>query len=439
MGFRRAVVAFMVFVLAFSPGHGGAAWSQTPPSSLDSVAAALRRSPVYIDPTAERALPEPKAEQLASRIRDKGAPVFVAVLPSSITGQGGANQVLRDLVARTGLSGTYAVVVGESFRATSTSLSNADEIATAAIDAKRDEGTFPVLDEFVRRVASEGRAPGSGGGATPATSASGGSQRDGGGGAGSLLPLVLLAAAAALVLIWSRRRRRHPMSAEHAQLEHAMASDRQMLRAQLSVLSDDVMRLEPQVTLHPEARTDYEAAVERYRIASAAMDYADEPVDMVRVQRVVEEASYAMSRARALTEGRTPPPPPEDLRRPGAREEPALDLDETGMPFYAGGAPFYGGGWFGGGYGGGGYGGGGYGGGGLFGGLLLGSMLGGLGPFGGWAGNHIEINDYGDNDRFGRGDGWGGGDGWGDGIGGGDWGGGGGDWGGGGDVGGGDW
>lgn len=180
VGFRRAVVALMVFMLPFNPGHGGVAWPQTSPSSLDAAASALRRSPVYADPTAERALSDSEAEQLASPIRDEGAPVF----------------------------------------------------------------------------------------------------------------------------------------------------------------------------------------------------------------------------------------------------------DETGMPFYAGGAPFYGGGWFSGGYGGGG----------LFGGLLLGSMLGGFGPLSGWGGDHIEINDYGDDDRSGRGDGWGGGDGWGDGIGGGGWGGGGGgDWGGGGDVGGGDW
>jgi len=69
-----------------------------------------------------------------------------------------------------------------------------------------------------------------------------------------LLPLVLLVAAGALLFVWSRRRRRQRAYADHAQLEQAMASDRQMLRAQLSVLSDDVMRLEPEVTLHPEGR-----------------------------------------------------------------------------------------------------------------------------------------------------------------------------------------
>jgi len=140
MGSRRTVAALIVFVLAFAPGHGGAAWSQTSQSSLDVVAAALRRSPVYVDPAAERALSDADAEQLAVRIRDEGEPVFIAVLPSSTAGTGGADRVVRDLVDQTGLSGTYAVVVGDTFRATSTSLDNADEIATAAFQDKRTEG-----------------------------------------------------------------------------------------------------------------------------------------------------------------------------------------------------------------------------------------------------------------------------------------------------------
>jgi hypothetical protein len=142
------------------------------------------------------------------------------------------------------------------------------------------------------------------------------------------------------------------------------------------------------------------------------------------VQRVLDEASYAMDRVRAVAEGRPAPALPASLRTPGPNAEPALALDDEQRPVYVGGGMggmggmgaggFYGPGWFPGT--------------GLLGGFMLGSILG--GGWGGWGGGQTVIV----NDNDGGGDGWGG-------FGGGDWGGGGlggGDWGGG-DVGGGDW
>ena len=64
------------------------------------------------------------------------------------------------------------------------------------------------------------------------------------------------------------------------------------------MLADDVVRLEPEVEIHPEARSDFDAAVNRYRAAQAAIDYADQPLDLVRVARVIAEARYSMDRAR---------------------------------------------------------------------------------------------------------------------------------------------
>ena len=194
------------------------------------------------------------------------------------------------------------------------------------------------------------------------------------------------------------------------------------------MLADDVVNLEPQVELHPDARPDYEAAVSRYRVAQEALRSTGQPIDLVRVGRLLDEAQYAMARAKALVEGREPPPPPSDLTQPGRRGEPPVDLDERGQPAYVGGgSPFYGGGWFGGG------------------GRPDDRPVPGpdAGRRLGLGGGH-DTNVYVDNDGSG-GDGGdqggdvGGGD-WGGGIGGGDWGGGGGgDWGGGGDMGGGDW
>ncbi len=141
-----------------------------------------------------------------------------------------------------------------------------------------------------------------------------------------------------------------------------------MLRAELSVLADDVLRLEPQVALKPDARNDYDAAVHRYRVARAALDDAEAPVDLSRVQRVVDEATWSMARARAIVEERPLPSPPDVLRRPGPHGEPAVRTDERDTPTYVSSQVPYRVGWF-------------TTGGGLFGGLLLGSILGGFGAW----------------------------------------------------------
>lgn len=148
-----------------------------------------------------------------------------------------------------------------------------------------------------------------------------------------------------------------------------------MMRAELSVLADDVLRLEPQVTLKPEARDDYEAALHRYKVAQAALDDTEAPVDLVRVQRVVDEASYSMTRAKAILDGRQPPAPPQPLQTQGRHGEPALELDHEDRPQYVGSPASFQSGWFALGPG-------------LFGGLLMGSMLtGGMGMFGDDSGN----------------------------------------------------
>jgi hypothetical protein len=163
--------------------------------------------------------------------------------------------------------------------------------------------------------------------------------------------------------------------------ERAETTNDQVLRAELSVLADDVVRLEPQVALNEQARDDYEAATHRYRVAQAALDYADQPIDLVRVQRVVDEANWSMSRVRAILAGRRPPDPPEPLQHPGPRGEPAVGVDDGHRPVYIDSPAGFRSGWF-------------SAGGGLFSGLLMGSMLGGFG--GGWVVEE-HVDDDGDN------------------------------------------
>jgi hypothetical protein len=99
----------------------------------------------------------------------------------------------------------------------------------------------------------------------------------------------------------------------------------------------------------------------------------------VRVQRVVDEATWSMSRARAILEGRSLPEPPPALRRPGPHGEPAIAVDARQHPISS--AAFRSG-WF-------------SAGGGLFGGLLLGGFG------GGWIVHEHGDDVDGDNSDFG--------------------------------------
>ena len=360
---RRSLLAAGLAIVVLAAVGGMAAGA--PAVVIDDVAQALQSDPVYVDPDAERALSAEEVDEVRAAIRSANTPIYIAVLPAAAADAAGGDpaEVASQLAAAVGRAGTYAVVVGDRFRAGSSELpaGQAAELARQALDAQGDD-TSGVLVDFVQRV-GDAAAGESGGGS--------GSGDGGGGGGGGGFPWlgVLLAGGAAVggYSIWRGSQRRKAEAAERARAEEA---DRQMLRAEIQVLADDVVRHETEVQLHPEAQADYDAAVNRYRAAEAALDYADEPVDLVRVERVVAEARYSMDRARAIIDGREPPAPPEELRQPGRHGEPAVTIDEQRQPAYVGYPGGYSGGWFGG-----------MGGGGLFSGLLLGSLLGG---FGGW-------------------------------------------------------
>lgn len=374
-------------------------------TSLDAAASALRNNPVYVDGSAELA-GDIDADRLRARIRSGESPIFVAVLPASA---GDANQMPTELANKVGLRGTYAVVTGRSFRAGSNVLpaGQAGALATASFQARSENGVGAVVETFVDRVNEAASGQSAGGG----TASGGDSRESSGSGSGGALLLLLLVAGGGF-FIWSRSKSK----ARRAEEARQYAADRQLLQAELSVLGQDVMGLEPDVSLHPDARPDYDAGVTRFQSAKAALEYADDRIDLVRVERVIDEGRYAMARARAVIDGRQPPPPPETLTRPGRHGEPPIELDDDRQPVYAG----YGGGW----YGGGGWFGGGSG---VLTGLMIGSMLGG-GWGGGWGGGYYGGSHGGQDSGGDSGGGdWGGGD-----FGGGDFGGG--DFGGGGDF-----
>jgi hypothetical protein len=257
-------------LLAFAAPAAGAQ------DALDRAAAALRSDPVYVDPDAELAITDAQANELRARIGDRD--IYVAILPGS---RDEARAVAADLANRVGRPGTYGIVVAGRFVAGPSS--DAVDASSEAFEAHRDEGVSAVLLDFVDRV--EG-----GGG-------------DGGGvGAGVFVVLGLAGAGGAALLV-SRRRRRRRLAAEFAEVKDNARDD-------LVALGDDIRALEVDMDMpnaSAEAREDYARAVECYDRADQAWRLARAPADLEPVGSALEEGRWAMSCARARTEGRPPP------------------------------------------------------------------------------------------------------------------------------------
>ena len=177
---RLAVAVLLALVAALA----GAAGATAQGTDVERAAQALQRAPVYQDPDAENALSAAELADLRRRVEATNDPIFVAILPRAA---GAPNGVVVDLARATRRRGTYAVVVGNSFRAVSNAepQKTAASEATAAFRAHRGEGVEAVLADFVDRTAQEGvqgndGGSGGGGGGGGGTECSGPGQCPGG-------------------------------------------------------------------------------------------------------------------------------------------------------------------------------------------------------------------------------------------------------------------
>ncbi|HET6856574.1 MAG TPA: hypothetical protein VFH94_05690, partial [Streptomyces sp.] len=100
------LLALAATALAVAPG----AQAATP---LDTAADALREGPVYVAPGAASQLSAADAKALTKKIEDAGKPVFVAVLPKNADFP--EDGLLRNLRAKTGITGLYAIRLGDGF------------------------------------------------------------------------------------------------------------------------------------------------------------------------------------------------------------------------------------------------------------------------------------------------------------------------------------
>jgi hypothetical protein len=291
-----------------------------------AVAAFHAGNPVYVDPAAEMAgrVSAKDAAAMRQRIKTGGQAMFVAVLPRSVVADanGDPSRLPALLHQRSQYRGTFAVLVGGSFRAASTDLrrGQARAMAEAAFEAKKGDGPAAVLKTFVDDVENAEPAGAKGSSGAPL----------------AVVAVVLLVALGVLVFA-VRRRRDGAGPAERL---------KRSVRRDLDEVTAAALALQPAAVQRADAGSELAAALTRCQAAALAVDRAGTVEDVGRVARVVAEARYALDRTRAVLDGRTPPLPPPDLSAPGAHGEPPVTA-EDGTPCYVGSsAGWYGAGWF---------------------------------------------------------------------------------------------
>ncbi|MER7776500.1 hypothetical protein ABTZ21_16125 [Streptomyces sp. NPDC096191] len=281
------VIAALAVLMAGAPGAQAA-------TDVSEIGAALRESPVYVDPAASDLLSDADADALADKIEDAGEPVFVAVLPAGYP----TENLFQNLRTETGITGLYGVRLGDEFdaRADSSVLSrqgvnNLVTAAQGAGDTKAQLNDF--VDDALRSV--RGSAPSSwdSGGATVPT--------------GALITAgAVVAAGGAGAFAIARRNRLRREEEQRQSLERL----RVVVDEDITAFGEELDRLD----FHPgepgaddAMRADYEHALDAYEQAKTFMGNARKPEDVRAVTQSLEDGRFSLTRLAARREGRPLP------------------------------------------------------------------------------------------------------------------------------------
>ena len=435
----RRLLALMLGVLA-------AIWLSGTPARADTLKDCLAKHHVCVTSEGRSLISQSQQDQLEQAIGNDDIYLVVAA-----SGSSGYDAAMRQIISTLGAENKQFVVGFLDSRLKHFGASNqgvlapgaAADIATTVVQQHQsDQDIFAAMQDFVRDVQQEARAPGS---SAAAASPPSHTLRN----VLIVLGVILLVVILGGLFIWRPRRLRRQR--ELAEAKAAAQDDLLALNNRITDHQNDVS-----VQSNPEAAAEQVAALAAYERGTAALDAARRPGDMQAVSRNIAEGQYRLACAEAVANGQPKPgrrpmcffdprhgmsvadvswAPPDggpsrmvpvcidDERKidQGIQPDMRTVQDSSGARVQyvnAGFAPAY---WGGFGYGGA-----------MLGGFLLGEAL---------ASPPIFINEYGYGDPgyYGDGDNYGGGDFGGDGgndFGGGDFGGG--DYGGGGDFGGGD-
>jgi len=286
-----AALLFAVLALFFLTGPAPGAAAAT---SVSTIAAELRRNPVYVDPAAAGQLSTADARALSERIEAAGKPVFVAVLPDGFPTQ----NLFTNLRTATGVTGLYAVRLGDRFDARADSSVMSRTAVRNLVTSVQGEGARTQLTDFTDRALANvgGRAP-----------ATWGSPGGGGTSTTALITTgaVLVAGGVGAYALVRHSRRRHEEE-QRAALDRL----RVVVDEDITAFGEELDRLDfhPAETGADDAmRADYERALDAYDQAKQRMAAARRPQDVRAVTEALEDGRFSLAQLSARREGRPLP------------------------------------------------------------------------------------------------------------------------------------
>ena len=278
---RRALATIVVSAVALLAPTAAYAAVQT--DEVAAVAEQMRGGePVVSVPGAENALSSSQVDSLTTQVIASEVPIFIGVFPESVAGTGTTDDVLVALNEQVGLAGVYAVVVGNQFRAGSTS-GSASDLATRAFQAERDNGVEAVLSEFIA-LTTERFADG--GTATTTSEPSGTS---------GVFTFVLLAvfvgvfALMAVTLIRARKRAKLQLAEVRTAVDQDITEFGERL-ARFDITDPD---------FDAEARADLQRALDDYDRAKRASQLMTNAKQAEQVTSALEDGRYSLARVQA--------------------------------------------------------------------------------------------------------------------------------------------
>jgi len=274
---RRALATILVSAVALLTPTAAYAAVQT--DEVAAVAEQMRGGdPVVSVPGAENALSSSQVDSLTTQVIASEVPIFIGVFPKSVAGTGTTDDVLIALNEQVGLAGVYAVVVGNQFRAGSTS-GSASDLATRAFQAERDNGVEAVLSEFIA-LTTERFADG--GTATTTSEPSGTS---------GVFTFVLLAvfvgvfALMAVTLIKARKRAKVQLAEVRTAVDQDITEFGERL-ARFDITDPD---------FDAEARADLQRALDDYDRAKRASQLMTTAKQAEQVTSALEDGRYSLA------------------------------------------------------------------------------------------------------------------------------------------------
>ncbi|GAA4683324.1 hypothetical protein GCM10023347_42920 [Streptomyces chumphonensis] len=271
---------------------------------VSAVAEELRQDPVYVHPEARSELSSGEEARLEARIEDADKPVFVAVLPA--TDEFPPDTVLADLRALTGVTGVYAVQLGDGFSAGADSqVMSRDAVANleGAVEREHEDATTQ-LTSFVDEALPQAD------GTAPASWDEGGTEGSGAAGLATLGGLLLAGGVGFYAL--RRRSRRREEERRRAELEKL----RVVVDEDITAFGEELNRLDfrpGEPGADDAMRTDYTRALDAYEGAKEGMAGAREPRDVQPVTQRLAEGRFALA---TLDARRTGAPLPKEDRTP---------------------------------------------------------------------------------------------------------------------------